>query len=343
MLTIAITIIIWLASIPAMAATYWVAPTGAAAWGSCSGSTPLTGGNACSPATAFANAVAGDVVYFRGGTYTSPQRNTGDSYTSYYMPSHSGTVDSWITFQAYTGETPVFDGTSGGTADLYGTNGYIGCKVMGVSGKEYIILDGFTITCDGGTKMGGMTVGSSGGGNTPGPYLTNYVIIRNCTINGGTTVNTGTDNADGIRLNSVGHATIKNNVIYNFLQSTNVANTAATKAYHTAYTVYEGNYIYNSSTGIYDKSDGWYNIYRYNFIRNVYEAIHIPTNSYRQLYGQVYHNIIVNSGGNGILIPAKPPQSRTSAQIGRSTTIRFTAQLRRLGILSLLCGKGIPP
>ncbi len=276
------------------ATKYYVSNNGIAIWPRCTDiNLP------CSAQSAFKNAAAGDIVYFRGGTYTVPQKDVGDSYTSYYMPSHSGTASTWITFQAYPGEVPVFNGTSGGTGDLYGTNGYIGCKVMGVRHQEYIILDGFTILCDGGTKMGGMTIGGTDG-VIPGPFPTNYVIIQNCTINGGSTVNTGTDNADGIRINSAGNITIRRNTIFNFRQSTNYPNTAATKAYHTMDVVYENNYIYDSTAAIYDKSGGLRNTYRYNFIRNVHYGIHIPTNSYRHLNGTVNHNIIVNASVIGI-------------------------------------------
>lgn len=54
------------------AETYWVSPTGAAAdMASCSGSTPLSGTDACTRTKAMAFALQpGDVVYFRAGTYT---------------------------------------------------------------------------------------------------------------------------------------------------------------------------------------------------------------------------------------------------------------------------------
>ena len=44
--------------------------------------------------------VAGDTVYIRSGTYNEHVRT-----------SHSGTSGSYITFAAYPGETPIFDGT----------------------------------------------------------------------------------------------------------------------------------------------------------------------------------------------------------------------------------------
>jgi hypothetical protein len=91
----------------APAATYWVSPTGSASWASCVGSTPLSGSAACSLASANANAVAGDLVYLRGGTYNI----SGTAI----QPSHSGTsATAMITFAAYTGETPIITGSTNG-------------------------------------------------------------------------------------------------------------------------------------------------------------------------------------------------------------------------------------
>jgi len=74
----------------AQAATHWVSPTGAAAYGSCMGASPLSGTSACSLGTANANAIAGDLVYLRAGTYS-----TG------VAPTHSGSSGNRITFQEY--------------------------------------------------------------------------------------------------------------------------------------------------------------------------------------------------------------------------------------------------
>jgi hypothetical protein len=72
--------------------TYWVSPDGQAAWASCMGALPLDGPSACALSTANANAVAGDTIYLRGGTYSDQEirpSNSGASqdqriiYTSY--------------------------------------------------------------------------------------------------------------------------------------------------------------------------------------------------------------------------------------------------------------------
>jgi hypothetical protein len=64
--------------------TYWVSPGGQATWANCRGATPLDGASACALNTANTNAVAGDTVYLRGGTYSNQQ----------IQPSNSGTSDS---------------------------------------------------------------------------------------------------------------------------------------------------------------------------------------------------------------------------------------------------------
>lgn len=53
-----------------------------------------------SPAKAFAEAQAGDTVYFRGGRYEVNKR---------LMLANSGRKDAWITLSAFPGETPLFD------------------------------------------------------------------------------------------------------------------------------------------------------------------------------------------------------------------------------------------
>jgi hypothetical protein len=64
--------------------TYWISPDGQAAWTSCRGALPLNGSSACALSTANTNAVAGDTVYLRDGTYANQE----------IWPSNSGTSDS---------------------------------------------------------------------------------------------------------------------------------------------------------------------------------------------------------------------------------------------------------
>ncbi len=105
---LASTLLIFLGTVPAFAATYYVAPTGSDS-GDGSQTTPfatLTKANSA--------AAAGDTIYVRGGTYY---------ITSQLVLSKSGTSDSNRTnIWAYPGETPVLDAsryvTSNTAADV---------------------------------------------------------------------------------------------------------------------------------------------------------------------------------------------------------------------------------
>jgi hypothetical protein len=112
---------------PAFSAdVYWVSPTGAASWAAAESDTPLSG-TACTTITiANANAVAGDTIYIRGGTYSGSAGGPA--------PANSGTSENKITYQAYTGETPIFT-NPGGTGTVPGI--YLD--------EDYIIVDGITI------------------------------------------------------------------------------------------------------------------------------------------------------------------------------------------------------
>jgi PKD repeat protein len=97
--------------------TYWVSPTGTAAWADARSEKPLSG-SACSPlSTANRNAVAGDTVILRDGTYS-----TGIN------PSNSGSEGNVITFMAYKGEIPRI--TVGNE------------RAVTIVGKSYIKVDG---------------------------------------------------------------------------------------------------------------------------------------------------------------------------------------------------------
>lgn len=97
--------------------TYWVSPTGTAAWENVRSETPLLGAACCSLSTANANASAGDTVYLRTGTYS-----TG------IKPSGSGSAGNVMTFMAYPGETPTISASN--------------ARAITIVGKSYIKVDG---------------------------------------------------------------------------------------------------------------------------------------------------------------------------------------------------------
>ncbi len=70
--------------------------------------------NPCSAKTAMTHAVAGDIVYFRGGTYdlnSSSIPSSGESgYMAILQPSNSGTEGNQIVFKSYENEVPLLNG-----------------------------------------------------------------------------------------------------------------------------------------------------------------------------------------------------------------------------------------
>ncbi len=115
------------------------------------------GTSADSPASvssAVNSAQPGDTVYIRGGTYTG--------WGGSIHPARSGTADAWITFAAYPGELPIFEGSGVGSgtyeyiryvglASRNGSSGGFGngwtdgnCSTMSNSHLQYInvIADG---------------------------------------------------------------------------------------------------------------------------------------------------------------------------------------------------------
>jgi hypothetical protein len=107
----------------AFAETYWVSPTGNATWADCQSGARLDGSACCSLSAANSNAVAGDTINIRGGTYTYGE----------IAPSNSGTLENKITYKAYTGETPILTGMNGATISI------------NLGEKRYISIKGITV------------------------------------------------------------------------------------------------------------------------------------------------------------------------------------------------------
>lgn len=105
-------------SIPSLAsaAEYYAAP---------SGSGDGSEGSPFSLSQAANTAQAGDTVYLRGGTYSGTLN-----------PANSGTSSAWITFQAYPGEVPIFDGGgSGGSGVGSGSREYL--RFVGIVSRNF--------------------------------------------------------------------------------------------------------------------------------------------------------------------------------------------------------------
>ncbi len=138
----------------AVAAIYYASSNGSASWNNCTDiNTP------CSPVVSMANAVAGDIVYFRGGQYELYYNlSKAPAYYWYrgiWNPSNSGTSNTPVTFAAYPDETPVLNchttnQLDSGPRDV--------CRAFGNGDKDYIVFDGFTIIADNGLKMAGLII-----------------------------------------------------------------------------------------------------------------------------------------------------------------------------------------
>jgi hypothetical protein len=105
------------------------------------------------PQHASDNTVAGDIVYFRAGTYTNATRwtfaNSGDN------------VNGYIIYQNYPGETVNIQLTNAA---------YSG---MATNGKNYLKFSGINFLGDSDTGSYGLFV-----------YQSNHIIIQNCTVTG---------------------------------------------------------------------------------------------------------------------------------------------------------------
>jgi len=97
----------------------------------------------------------GDTLYARGGTYSGQQ---------YYWSSPSGTSGSPITFAAYPGETPIFDGQ--------GANMFF----LVLRGPDWIVIDGLTIKNYRPTTTGVIWMGRP---NSTSTNFAEHITIRN--------------------------------------------------------------------------------------------------------------------------------------------------------------------
>jgi hypothetical protein len=182
-------IILTLASLPLLAGTYWVSNNGMATWAACQSTTPLSGTSCCTIGTANKNAVAGDTVYLRGGTFTISGNNVQAIF-----PAHSGTdIDHRIIFKAYNGETSIF---------MKGTGTDI--SAVWLEGNSYIKIDGIIFK---NFSRWGQVYASS-----------HHNEILNCTFAG----DTGEEGFQGFRMyaNCAGGGPINNcNVTHNWIHN----------------------------------------------------------------------------------------------------------------------------
>jgi hypothetical protein len=133
--------------------TYYIATSGNDSTNDGSINSPWQTINGARTGGAGSAAAAGDLVYFRGGTYTATQNNT-DWKVGYYYYDGDGTTDERVVFSAYPEETPVFNAT--------------GDSIYSISIRgDYVVLDSLS--------FGSGSLGVLGGAN---------VVIQNCSFDG---------------------------------------------------------------------------------------------------------------------------------------------------------------
>ena len=196
--------------------SYYMAPTGS----------DSNSGTISSPWKTWASASkklkAGDTLYARGGTYTG-QGSSSNGSANWYSP--SGTQAAPVTFKAYPGEVPVFDGQMSVVSGLT------------LSNVSWIVIDGLTFTRYSGDA--GIMCGNWGAGNV------SNVTIQNCVVHdSGLTLN-----QDHAMYLSAGCSNfiVRNNFLYNCV------NGAGIQCWHSPGMVniqIYNNVIYNNHWGI---------------------------------------------------------------------------------------------
>jgi hypothetical protein len=251
----------------ALAADHYVSVSGSASWAASTNiNTP------CSVATSMSNASAGDIVYFRGGTYTAYD---SDNYHGWWEPAYSGTSGNPIIFMAYPDENPVLNLSTSGSEDY----------VFGTNGRNYLTYDGFKIVSNNGANLAGIII-----------YNSTNVTVKNCEFDGGTTIITSADNREALRIENAADITISNCLFYNVVQTSNNINTSAIKIYYTDRITIENCEIHTASVGIYVKRDDQYVTIKNNFLHDLYFPIDQTNNGVSSSNISVYNNIIANYG-----------------------------------------------
>jgi len=262
-----------------LAAEHYASPTGTASWANSTNiNTP------CSASTAMQEAEAGDIVYFRGGTYYNPVVTLESCNNRFFlglMPINSGTSGNPITFKAYQDEVPFIDNSANDGA----------CNVIasfGVRYQDYITFDGFHSKA----VMSGDQAGLGGRGWAAQFFGTTGSVIRNCTLEA---IDGARSNNSAVRVEDSNNSTVENNILFGAHQSGGPHhNSAAFMLYDSNHIIIKNNTIYDSDCAMFDKQGGTYNTYSYNFIYGCewgfqHTSIGPPTGNL-----EIYNNIFIN-------------------------------------------------
>lgn len=239
--------------------------------------------------------VAGDTVLVKAGTYKVVQG--GSWSTPALNPKNEGKLGSPITFKAHPGHRVVLEGDNGSAT-------------IGSNNRDYIVVDGFTVS------RGHIAVFGAPSSRLKGIVIQNNIIREKfCDL-------AQTGNCEAIRLEHVSGAKAVNNLMFNVYNRQRDHNSAGFKLYHVDNTIIENNEIYDTNQGVFLKVDADDNIVRYNYIRDTARGIgiwagikHVHSNN------RVYGNIIAHSKIHGMYI-AGTPQSNVGTKIYNNTVVK---------------------
>jgi len=240
----------------------------------------------CSAGTAMVHAVAGDMVYFRGGIYELGQSNNNQSGAGVLYPRNSGMSDTnRIVFSAYPEESPVLNTN---------VDGEIISRAWGDRGQDYTTLRGFTISSTGETYCGSVGVGDNSIGT----------IIENCAFLGSSIPGTNTDNISGVAFGGgSAYGIVRNCSFQDYRDSSDNHNTSAIKTYYAHYMTVTNCEFRNCTVAIYNKQDSDYNIYQNNFSYDCTEHVLVSVaNTGDSTDGIIRNNVMVDASYAAILL-----------------------------------------
>ena len=164
---------------------------------------------------------------------------------------------------------------------------------LGAIYRSYITWDGFTVQANNGAKMATVYIMGQNGS-------ADHCTIRNFIFNGGTQqVNDG-NNWEGLRVEHVNNLTVSNCLFFNYRALQAQHNTSALKFYHDAVGLIENCEIYNSTVGIYAKSDTDDYVFRNNFIHDCIQGFLMTPDmvGMESDRGTFYNNVLVNNSSS---------------------------------------------
>ena len=245
------------------AATYYVSPIGSAVWPTCTTADIPCLADSTTAGKAFLGAGTGDTVYFLSGTY-SPGSGANYEYPAWNPTANGGTFKclSGTCTLVHTSVSPIFGsyGKSNITWDGFTAVSVAQMSIVRVADADYCTIQNCDLTGwpNGGSGNNPIIAGNGQTGSC------SYLTIRNNKIHG----SQGSLNSDGILFYKVDHATVENNEIY------------------------------DNEEGMFDKAEGTYNTYRYNFVHDCGAGFRLgtETGSNNQHDINVYQNVFLNCG-----------------------------------------------